>query len=106
MSMYVLQLTQKETARQDARDILHVMLGGSGRLHPAALGQEEQEPGEQFEIRYKLLQLTNMDEGNQLGTVNNLLAQRCYEFTVKQADAYCLLNCYLLARIVLVHRNL
>uniref|UniRef100_A0A673W7G0 DUF5581 domain-containing protein n=1 Tax=Salmo trutta TaxID=8032 RepID=A0A673W7G0_SALTR len=58
-------------------------------------------PREQFEICYKLLQLTNMEEGNQLGTVtcdsfciqvNNLLAQRCYEFTVKRTDACCLVN--------------
>lgn len=81
-----------DTSRSEA-------LADCARLHWEMAGQEQQEPGEQFEIRYKLLQPTNTEEGNQLGTVtcnsyciqvNNLLPQRCYEFTVKRVDACCL----------------
>ncbi|XP_046882165.1 fibronectin type III domain-containing protein 11-like [Hypomesus transpacificus] len=69
------------------------------RLHWYIAGTDQQDPGEQFEIHHKLIQPTNADEGNQTGMVtcsgnhiqiNNLLPERCYEFTVKRAD-----TCYL-----------
>ncbi|XP_067096336.1 fibronectin type III domain-containing protein 11-like [Osmerus mordax] len=69
------------------------------RLNWYIAGTDQQDPGEQFEIHHKLNQPINTDEGNQTGMVtcsgnhiqiNNLLPERCYEFTVKRAD-----TCYL-----------
>lgn len=70
-------------------------LGHSANLHWLIMGPEPQEPGEQFEICYKLLQPSNAEEGGHLGMVTctsyyvqigNLMPEKCYEFTVKRAD--------------------
>ncbi|XP_030634096.1 fibronectin type III domain-containing protein 11-like [Chanos chanos] len=65
-------------------------------LHWCIAGQEQHEPGEQFEVSYKLLQPENSYEGSQMGTlmcatycmqINNLMPDKCYEFTVKRVDS-------------------
>ncbi|KAJ7999583.1 hypothetical protein DPEC_G00195920 [Dallia pectoralis] len=67
----------------------------SARLHWEIGDGEELRPGEHFEIHHKLLLPATAEEGSQVGMVtceaccvqvDNLLPQKCYEFTVKRAD--------------------
>ncbi|MBN3285923.1 FND11 protein, partial [Polyodon spathula] len=63
-------------------------------------GQSTLHPPEQFEVRYKLITPTTLEEGSQFGTISvssfsieigNLLPEKSYEFTIKRAETYCLI---------------
>ncbi|XP_062842804.1 fibronectin type III domain-containing protein 11-like [Trichomycterus rosablanca] len=64
-------------------------------LHWYIEGQQQHEPGEQFELKYKLLQSVNQEEVTQGSTtictsyclkITHLMPKRRYEFTIKRVD--------------------